>query len=185
MIVGKHIQLRAIEYDDLPTLIAWRNDPKVYRYFYEHEPLSLAMQKAWFEKLTKSDEKFWIVETLEEQQAIGTIGLVHIDWRSRKAELARVLVIEEYRHRGYGSELLCLLLRYCFDHLNMNRLYCDTFAKNQDAVAFYEKFGFKREGILRQHVFKDGCYCDLVYYGMLREEYLSPETQAMIAKYLG
>ena len=120
MIVGRRIQIRAVEYEDLPALVAWRNDPQVYRFFYEHEPLSMIMQKAWFDRLLqKSDEKFWIAEEITGGQAIGTVGLTHIDWRNRKAELSRVLIINEHRQRGLGSELVCLVLRHFFDHLNI------------------------------------------------------------------
>lgn len=185
MIIGKRIQLRAIEYEDLPTLVAWRNNPQIYRFFYEHEPISLIGQRVWFDKLLQRyDEKFWIAETIEGEQAIGTIGLTHIDWRNRRAELSRVLIVDEYRRRGLGSELVCLVLRYFFDHLNMNRIYCDTLAENEYAVDLYRKLEFKQEGVLRQHVFKEGDYRNLVYFAMLREDYLSPETQAKIAKYL-
>ena len=104
MIVGKRIQLRAIEHEDLPLMVKWRNDPEVYQYFYEHEPLSLVMQKAWFEKfLQEPDERLWVVETIETHEAIGTVGLVRIDWRNHKAEWGRLLIYpDEYRHGGYG-----------------------------------------------------------------------------------
>jgi UDP-4-amino-4,6-dideoxy-N-acetyl-beta-L-altrosamine N-acetyltransferase len=187
MIVGKRIQLRAIEYEDLSLMVKWRNDPEVYQYFYEQEPLSLATQKAWFEKfLQKQDEKLWIVETIETHEAIGTVGLVHIDWRSRKGEWGRLLIYpEQYRHGGYGSEIESLILRYFFDTMNMNRLQCEVFTDNPNVVALHKGFGFREEGLFRQYVFKEGHYRDVVYLAMLREEYLSPETQAKIRKYLG
>jgi len=186
LIVGKRIQLRAIELEDLPLMVKWRNDPEVHRHFYEHEPFSLVMQKAWFEQfLKRRDEKLWIIEITGTHEAIGTVGLVHIDWRSRKAEWGRLLIFpEEYRHGGYGSEIESLVLRYFFDHMNMNRLQCEVLAENERAIALYKRFGFKQEGLFRQYVFKEGRYRDVVYLAMLREQYLTPETQAMIAKYL-
>jgi len=186
MIVGKRIQLRAVEYEDLPLIVEWRNDPKVYQYFYEQEPLSLVMQTAWFERsLQKRDERLWMVEAIETHEAIGTVGLVHIDRRSRKAEWGRLLIYpDEYRHGGYGSEIESLILRYFFDHMNMNRLQCELFVENENVIALHKKFGFKQEGLFRQYVFKEGRYRDVVYLALLREEYLSAQTQAMIAKYL-
>jgi diamine N-acetyltransferase len=176
MLIGKNLQLRAIEYEDLPTLVAWRNDPDVYQYFFEHEPLSLVMQKAWFEKLLqRPDEKLWIAETIEDHKAIGTAGLTHLDWRSRKAELSRILISPECRKRGLGRELINLALHYVFNHLNLNRLYCQTFADNQAAVNLYERSGFKREGLFRQSVFKEGSYRDVVFMAILREDYLQRE----------
>jgi UDP-4-amino-4,6-dideoxy-N-acetyl-beta-L-altrosamine N-acetyltransferase len=186
MIVGKRIQLRAIEYEDLPLLVKWRNDPEVYQYFFEHEPLSLAMQRGWFEKfLTHSDERFWIVETKDTLEAIGTVGLVHLDWRNRKGEWGRLLIYpSKYRHGGYGAEIESLILRYFFDHLNMNRLEGEVFLENESVWKMHQKFGFKQEGLFRQYIFQDGKYKDVVYIAMLREEYLSVETQTRIKKYL-
>lgn len=186
MIVGKRIRLRAIEYEDLPLLAKWRNDPDVYRYFYEHEPISLVMQKAWFEDLMqKPDQRFWIIETLGSYEPIGTVGLLHIDWRNRKAECGRLLIYsEELRGSGYGSETESLILRYFFDHMNMHRLTCEVLGENERGLALHIKFGFKEEGVFRQHVFKSGSYHDVVCIAMLREDYSSSETQAMISKYL-
>jgi UDP-4-amino-4,6-dideoxy-N-acetyl-beta-L-altrosamine N-acetyltransferase len=186
MIVGKRVSLRALEYKDLPLLVKWRNDPEIYQYFYEQEPLSLVMQKAWFESLLqKSDERLWMIEVRETGEAIGTVGLVHIDWRNRKAEWGRFLIYpDEYRHGGYGSEVESLILRYCFDHMNMNRLQCEVFAENESVIALHRKFGFQQEGLFRQYVFKGGSYQSVAYLALLRQEYLSDAVQMRIARYL-
>jgi UDP-4-amino-4,6-dideoxy-N-acetyl-beta-L-altrosamine N-acetyltransferase len=196
MIVGKRVQLRAIEVEDLPLLVKWRNDPEIYQYFYEQEPLSLVMQSAWFEKLLqRSDERLWIIEARETDDqkpghpshgvAIGTVGLVHIDWRNRKAEWGRFLIYpDEYRHGGYGSEVESLILRYCFDHMNINRLQCEVFSENEAVIALHKKFGFQQEGLFREYVFKDGRYRSVAYLALLRQEYLSDAVQARVARYL-
>lgn len=191
MIVGKRVQLRAVEVEDLPLLVKWRNDPDIYRYFYEQEPLSLVMQKAWFEKLlAKSDERLWVIEarpteTDEPGTAIGTVGLVHIDWRNRKAEWGRFLIYpDEYRHGGYGSEVESLILRYFFDHMNMNRLQCEVLAENENVIAMHKKFGFQQEGLFREYVFKNGRYRSVVYLALLRQDYLSDAVQQRISRYL-
>ncbi len=186
MLVGKRIRLRSIETEDLPVLAKWRNDPKVYQYFFEHEPLSVVMEKRWFEAfLQRADEKFWIVEPIEGGEPIGTFALVHIDWRSGKAELGRILIYpEKYKQCGYGSEAESLVLRYAFDHMNLHRIYCEVFAGNENGISIHRRFGFKEEGRFRQHVFKNGKYRDVVYLALLREEYLT-ESREAITKYLG
>ena len=186
MIVGKRVQLRAVEVEDLPLLVQWRNDPEIYQYFYEQEPLSLVMQKAWFEKLLqRSDERLWIIEAIETRTAIGTVGLVHIDWRNRKAEWGRFLIYpDEYRHGGYGSEVESLILRYFFDHMNMNRLQCEVFSDNEAVIALHQKFSFQQEGLFREYVFKDGRYRSVAYLALLRQEYLSDPVQARLTWYL-
>jgi RimJ/RimL family protein N-acetyltransferase len=121
----------------------------------------------------------------ETGKAIGTVGLVHIDWRNRKAEWGRFLIYpQEYRHGGYGSEVECLILRYFFDHMNMNRLQCEVFAENKSVIALHLKFGFRQEGLFRQYVFKDGRYRSVAYLALLREEYRSEKVQMRISRYL-
>jgi len=178
MITGKHVRLRAIEENDLLTLTNWRNDPEVYRQFFEYEPLSLVMERKWFDEfLKRREEKFWIAETIKESKPVGTIGLVNIHWRNRRAEMGRVLVCPECRGNGYGKEMSELLLEYAFDHMNLNRIYLEVFADNTRAVSLYKSLGFLEEGLLREHVFADGRYCDVSILGILREEYLAASRQ--------
>ena len=173
MLIGKRIRLRAVEEEDLPKIVGWRNKPEIYQYFYEYEPLSKVQQKIWFENFLKNKtEKYFIIETIK-GESIGTVGLTKIDWRNRKCELARFLIGEkEHQGKGYGKEVEALILKYVFDHLNMHKLCCEVFATNQKVISLYESFGFKVEGTLRKHIFKDGDYQDIVIMGMLKEEYL-------------
>ena len=92
MIVGTQVRLRAIEPGDLPLLVKWRNDPAIYRFFYEHEPLSLEMQRRWFEGfLQRKDDRYWIAERVDDSTPVGTVALLNVDWRSRTVELGRLL----------------------------------------------------------------------------------------------
>jgi len=175
LIYGERIRLRAIEHDDLKVIVGWRNDPDIYSNFYEHEPLSQAMQVKWFDNfLKRQDEKFWIAETLEDSVPIGTIALIDIDLRNRKAEIGRVLIASnKHRNGGYGSEMFELILKYSFEHLNLNRLYLDVFAENAKAVSFYRKIGLTEEGCYRKHIFSRGAYRDILVFSLLAEEYFS------------
>ena len=175
MILGERICLRAIEMEDLPLLVKWRNDPQVYDNFYEHEPLSLIMQQRWFEKLLqREDEKFWIAETLRDPEPIGTIALVHIDWRNRKAEMGRVLIFPDGgRGAGYGKEMCNLLLKYAFEHMNLNRIYLEVFADNYRAIEFYKQMAFSEEGRFRQHIFSRSHYRDVLVFSILQQEYIN------------
>ena len=100
MIVGKRIHLRAIEYEDLPLIVEWRNDPEIYSYFFEQEPTSLIMQTRWFEKhLSQQNEKLWIIEDTVTHSPIGTVGLVDIDWRSLETLSGRKNFYKELKEK--------------------------------------------------------------------------------------
>jgi len=177
MIVGKNIRLRAIEREDLGLLQAWRNDPDVYRYFFEREPLSMAMQNRWFDRYLQSEsERIWIIEPLTTPVAVGTIGYARMDRRNCRCEVGRLLVYSpEYRGKGLATEAQYLVCSYLFGHCNMHKLYCEIFADNHASIGVYKKLGFQQEGILRQHVFRDGVYEDVLVMSLLRDEFRAME----------
>jgi UDP-4-amino-4,6-dideoxy-N-acetyl-beta-L-altrosamine N-acetyltransferase len=172
MLIGKRIKLCAIEESDLEKMVSWRNNYDLYKVFFEFEPLSMATQRKWFEKyLTNPNEKLFIISTLE-GCPIGMVGLANIDLRNRKAEWGRILIGEKkYTKNNYGSEALLLIMEYAFEHLNLNKLYCYTLESNEKATSLYKVMGFKREGILRKHIYKQGDYHNLILFSILKKEY--------------
>jgi len=173
MLRGEKVKIRAIEENDLSKIVEWRNSPEIYDLFFGFEPFSEIKQKIWFEKqLNDHSQKNFIISTME-NEPIGMVSLYCIDWRNRKAEFGRFLIGEKkYLHQGYGEETLSLILEYGFKHLNLNRLYLETFSTNKRAISLYKKFGFQEEGRLRKHIFKNGKYQDVVILGLLKEDYI-------------
>lgn len=172
MIAGKKVILRGFEEKDIKKLVQWRNDPDINRHFFEYEPSTIEKQRRWLDAVSsRHDEKFFVISD-RQGEAIGTVGLTRIDWRSRNAEWGR-FVIGDKKHlgKGYGLEAMYLSSEYAFSHLNLHRLYLKVFAWNKKARAMYEGFGFREEGTLREHVFRNGKYHDVVIYGMLAHEF--------------
>ena len=50
MLTGEITGLRAIEESDLEQLLAWRNDPRMRRFFREYRELNMTQQKSWFDE---------------------------------------------------------------------------------------------------------------------------------------
>jgi putative acetyltransferase len=51
---------------------------------------------------------------------------------------------------------------------NLTRLELEVYADNEAAVRLYERYGFEREGTLRQHAFRGGHYVDTYAMARLR-----------------
>ena len=77
--------------------------------------------------------------------------------------------------RIYGAEALGLALQFAFQELNLHRVQLTVFSYNQRAIALYEKLGFQREGIFREHLERDGTRFDMYLYGILRPEWLAAQ----------
>ena len=75
-----------------------------------------------------------------------------------------------YWGRGYGREAVWLLVEYGFTKLNLRRIYLRVHGRNERAIRAYRACGFIEEGRLRQHVWNDGAYDDLLYMAVLHAD---------------
>ena len=76
----------------------------------------------------------------------------------------------DYWGQGLGSEALKLILRYGFDERGLNRIDAHINADNAASLRLHEKCGYKRKGVLRQAIFKNGRFKDVVVMSILKEE---------------
>lgn len=164
-----------MEEKHLPLLLKWRNDPKLRQYYREYRVLTIEQQKKWWiDKILNDDSwQYFVVKTLQDpEKIIGVAGLTYIHPIYRTGEFAIALGDASYRGKGYGSDTLKTLISYGFNDLNLNKIWCEVYESNK-AVEIYRKIGFKDEGVLRQHVYKNGKYLDSYILSMLRSEYES------------
>ena len=108
---------------------------------------------------------------------IGWCGLYCINWIARSAEY-RVFIGEvDCRGKGIGTEIGGILLRYGFGKLNLNKIYLGVNAEHKEALRSYEKAGFVKEGLLRQEIFRNNRYYDVIRMGVLREEHKAQDEE--------
>jgi RimJ/RimL family protein N-acetyltransferase len=74
-------------------------------------------------------------------------------------------------NKGYGTETAKLLLDEVFRQLNLHRAEWWTYAENNVSIQLARKLGFKEEARLRDAVFFDNRYHDLVVLGLLKHEF--------------
>jgi diamine N-acetyltransferase len=177
MIVGARIRLRATERADLPLFVLWLNDPEVRLGLEMFLPFSLAEEERWFERMLDSPaaEHVLVIEVkdLDNWRSIGTCGLHNIDWRARAAEAGISIGDKTCWNRGYGTDVMRLLLQHGFDTLNLNRVYLRVYANNVRATRCYEKAGFVLEGRMRKAHYQNGEYFDILLMSILRSEWVN------------
>jgi RimJ/RimL family protein N-acetyltransferase len=78
---------------------------------------------------------------------------------------------KDYWNRGYGREVMKLMLRHGFNTLNLHRIWLRVFEHNVRGIRAYEHAGFIHEGRLRQVAFREGRYYDLMVMSVLRPEW--------------
>jgi len=106
---------------------------------------------------------------------IGNVGLHRIDWRNRNAELGIAIGERSYWNQGYGTDAIRTLLSLAFREMNLHRVFLRVDADNARGIRCYEKAGFRREGVLREAVFKEGAYHDQYIMSILQSEFEANE----------
>ena len=189
MLLGDMVRLRALEREDIPTFVAWFNDPEVREHLLLYTPMSRAQEERWCERMLERENDFLFgIEAQDAEDAdllpssperltgglwalVGNIGLHGVDWKNRGATLGIVLGQRDCWGRGIGVEAIRIMLRFAFHELGLHRVQLEVFVPNRRAQRAYHKVGFRREGIRRQAFFQDGRYVDCLMLAMLREEY--------------
>ena len=64
-------------------------------------------------------------------------------------------------------EAVQLLVNYAFQYRNMNRVWLQVIGNNERAIRAYEASGFEIEGRLRDHIWSNGRYHDIILMGIL------------------
>lgn len=168
-LVGERIYLSPMSVDDAPTYIRWLNDFDVTNGLGSSSRVeTLESEKAWITS-NAGNPQFAIVR-LSDDALLGNCGIQDIDQRMQRAELGLFIGDEENRGKGYGVEVLNLLLDFGFDYMNLNNILLKVYDFNEAAIACYKKVGFKEMGRRRQAYYLKGKFHDQVYMDILREE---------------
>lgn len=105
-----------------------------------------------------------------EKYLIGAIGISKINTQFEKAEIG-YWIGKPYWNNGYCTEAVQAVLKYCFENLNLNKVYAMHFSNNHSSGRVMEKAGMRKEGVLCQNVKKGEKFIDTPVYGILRSEY--------------
>jgi len=104
----------------------------------------------------------------EDVELVGAVYLSDMDWR--RPELS-YWVVPEAQGEGYGGEAVAVAIDYAFRTYDHPGIEARTYDFNDGSRGLLESLGFEQEGRLRKRRFVDGRYVDVVWYGLLREEW--------------
>lgn len=172
---GKRLFLREYREEDFPRLRGWINNPDETA---NMSPIfdrvqSEAMTREFFESVVKNKMPghYMIIADGETEEYIGQADLRTSPDSSRQACLAIVIPDPANRGKGYGREAMELLLDFGFFRLNLHKIWLQVFLRNETAIHLYRTLGFHEDGILREDVYREGGYLDLMVMSLLQREW--------------
>ena len=107
-----------------------------------------------------------IIVEKDTDNPVGTIILSDIDSKNGVAQV-HIKILNEFRGKGFGTDSLNVIVQFAFFELRLNCLYAEILSYNSASVGMFEKCGFRKEGMLRERIYKNGQYCDILTYSLL------------------
>lgn len=164
------IYLREMTYEDTENIVNWRNSDSVRKNFIYQARFTKESHENWIRTMVETGKvvQMMICETAT-KKAVGSVYVRDIDRTHHKGEYGIFIGEASARGRGYGTAAARLMIRYCFEELGLHRLFLRVYADNEQAIRSYEKGGFVKEAYLREDVYTDGRFRDIVLMGIINE----------------
>ena len=143
-LVGERVVLRPLRPDDVQRLVMIQGEPGVARWWGAPDEAELRRKAEG-----RDDVTGFAVEAAGE-----LVGLIQYDEENepdfRHASIDLFLA-ERARGRGLGPDAVRTLARHLIDERGHHRITIDPAADNTPAIRAYEKVGFRRVGVMREH----------------------------------
>ncbi|MBS4538444.1 GNAT family N-acetyltransferase [Clostridium sp. D2Q-11] len=168
------VRLRKMRENDIEVYNKWSNDEKVISNTYPNLDIhSLEDTEDFYNKIKNTNNsKTYIIEEKIKKTPLGITSLTNIDFFNRNAEFIIDIGEKNYWGKGYATEVVTVMLDYTFKELNLHRIYLKVFSFNKRAIRLYEKFGFKHEGKMREALYREGKWHNIIIMGLLQSNYL-------------
>jgi RimJ/RimL family protein N-acetyltransferase len=174
-LTGEGVVLRRLRPDDGPVYVAaFSADPDLGRLLgMEEDPTEAAIRERAASLPERAAEGRLVelaVSEPDDDAFLGTVILHSFDWPHRRCEVGFWLV-PEARGRGVGSRAVALAVSWALGQLDLLRVEMTTTPDNEAIFALARRLGFTHEGVLRKRNVERGVRVDVVWFGVLREEW--------------
>ena len=114
-------------------------------------------------------EVLLVIEDRSVGRLIGHVGLYKIDKVAKKTELGILIADDESRGKGYGTKVTKLMVNYAFNELGLHKVTAEVLSENLPSISMFKKCGFLVDGCLRDDIFKNGRFYDVLCMSILYE----------------
>lgn len=174
-LVTERLVLRELQLADAAAIAAGAGDRRVARYLIQvPSPYPVALARRWLTARVEWWEQgrgvtLAIARRSHPHVCLGTVSLRRYS-RDHRAELGYWLAASAWGS-GIATEACTAAVDFGFRELSLARIYAQVIAGNRASQRVLEKLGMVTEGVKRSHIKKGDKLCDVVFYGLLRDEW--------------
>ena len=153
---------------DLAQVLAWRNHPDIRTHMYTQHEITLDEHRAWWERV-KASPKF---ACFLYERAGRPLGYVAFSEIARGPDTATWgFYTAPNAPKGTGSLMSLAAMDMAFSALALRKLSAEAIGRNVSSLRLHESFGFKREGLFRDHVLIGDTLDDVVRLALFAEDW--------------
>lgn len=159
------VMLTPLDWDDMKTLLQWRNIPSNQIYFREYRPLNDETQGKWYNSLT-DDRNTIMFAIVKGNKLVGVCGLCNIDWVNRHAEMS-LYIGDGYIDRMIAPNAWKQLENYAIKVLGLKRLWAEIWGFDVKKRDLLIAKGYQLEVTKREAHWHNGWHNAEVYGRLL------------------
>ncbi|MYT30150.1 MULTISPECIES: GNAT family protein [unclassified Streptomyces] len=165
---GDRIRLVPLSERHADAFHATFQDPETRRLTGTHHDWTRAEIGAWVAQCAERTDRLDLaIEDRETGAYLGELALSSID-RDNAHGSFRIALVPAATGRGLGPEAIRLLLGHAFDRVGLHRVQLEVYSYNERARRAYEACGFALEGRMREALYWDGAWHDVLLMAALR-----------------
>ncbi|ARV06203.1 GNAT family N-acetyltransferase [Polaribacter sp. SA4-10] len=154
----ERLTLRELNLEDTKTIFGLRTNKEVNKYIKRDTPKNLAETRAFIDMISNlvsnNEGVFWVLESKQSNDLIGTIGLRNFDVEDNYAEVGYELN-PDYQQEGFMTEALKEVINFGFNNLELKTIEGFTHKNNSASTALLEKQNFVFQPERKDENFED------------------------------
>jgi ribosomal-protein-alanine N-acetyltransferase len=170
------IYMRALKSEDATFINNLRKDQKMEEKLGSASKyVSLERDQKWIQDLIFKDDPtiayFAFCENGSDE-IIGYASYTEIDYRNGSCFGSGIKIITPTPGKFYGVQGLLLAFRFAFEEMRMARIKGVVLEEHVGSLRIMERAGFKREGLMRNFVFKGGEHKNCWLLSITKDDYI-------------
>jgi diamine N-acetyltransferase len=147
--------IRAMEPEDLDMLYQIENNNKLWGVGTTNVPYSRYALHDYIANASSdiyTDKQVRFMIDNEQGETLGIADVVNFDPQHLRAEIG-IVIVNQYRGRGYAAATLSLLKEYAKVVLHLHQIYAVVDENNQDSIRLFDRAGFSSTAELKDWLF--------------------------------
>lgn len=165
------VLLRPIEEKDFPELLTLTLEPDMWR-FYTHDLSTLDGIREWAKPALDKQRLQFVIIDKDSGKKMGATAFGNFSERDSRLEIGWTWLGKHFQGTGINNQIKKMMLTYCFDILELERVEFKTDVLNIQARNSLKNIGAIEEGVLRSHtLMTKERRRDTIYYSILKSEW--------------